>query len=194
MRERNSDLEVRCFVAAMLDPVLREAVVSGIAPLRSAGASVKWVEPENLHFTLKFLGGIPLPRVEAAKRGIARAVAGRARFGISLRGAGVFPAGGPPRVVWVGLGDGERPLAELARAIEEDLGRERFPREKRGFTPHLTVGRARDLARATSLREAVERLRDAEFGSMIVERVSLMSSHLTPQGPVYSALEEWALA
>ncbi|MGE5484503.1 MAG: RNA 2',3'-cyclic phosphodiesterase [Ignavibacteriales bacterium] len=188
-----ADRGIRCFAAVPLEPRLAAAVVSGTSALRASAAAVKWVEIENLHFTLKFLGEIPEPRVEAARRGVGRAVSGAAPFTLSLRGAGCFPSSGPPRVVWVGLSHGIDALAGLAARVEKELAREGFPGERRAFTPHLTLGRVRNPAGSGSLKAGVERLRETDFGAMEVDQVSLMMSRLTPEGPVYSPIEEWNL-
>ena len=192
-RVNPGDRGIRSFVAVPLDSQLSGLIASSAGALRESGADVKWVEARNLHFTLKFLGEIPEPRISAAKRGIERALNGRSSFGISLKGIGVFPSSDSPRVVWIGVSDGAETLVDLAGAVESEMEREGFARDRRGFTPHLTLGRVRGSRGLGALKAAVEHLRDADFGAMRVDSVFLMMSRLSPGGPTYTAIDKWSL-
>lgn len=184
--------EMRCFVAVDFPGEIREELgkfASSLSP-GAVGRAVRWMRPENIHLTLKFLGPVDrktLPELSAA---LEAALAGHAPFGLTVKGAGVFPPRGRPRVVWVGLAGETAALAALQSAVEsafEPLG---FPREKRPFTPHLTVGRVRDPRRLTSLGPEIAAAGEREWGKCVVERVHFMRSELFPTGPRYSILQK----
>jgi 2'-5' RNA ligase len=169
---------MRCFVAIEPPEEVRAALVRAQDALRSADADVKWVERENLHLTLKFVGELADPApLEAALRTL-RHPPLRLRF----EGLGLFP-----RVVWAGCSGGAESLAE---AVERASG---LPREDRPFTAHLTLGRVKSRRNERALRKAVEAFRATSFGAADVAKVALIRSTLTPRGPVYETLREFPL-
>jgi 2'-5' RNA ligase len=182
---------MRCFVAVDLPAEIREELgkFTSSPSLGSLGRIVRWTRPENIHLTLKFLGAVPretLPELQSALDG---ALAGRPPCSLSVKGTGVFPPRGRPRVVWIGLAGETDSLAALQSAVESALAPLGFPREKRPFTPHLTVGRVRDPRRpGAALGEAIAANREREWGECVVDRVHLMRSELFPTGPRYSIL------
>jgi 2'-5' RNA ligase len=190
---------VRCFVAVGLDAAARHEMAKVTDRLRATGADVKWVAPGNLHLTLKFLGDVSAERVPAVGEALGQAVGAGERkgetvreavgpFSFQLGGVGAFPGAGTPRVVWVGVTQGEERLAELARRVEAALGPLGFPREGRGFSPHLTLGRARSSRNVGVLREAMAELRNLTGPVVRVERAVLFASELRSSGPVYTEL------
>lgn len=180
----------RTFVAIDLDPALRAEIVKLERALESAGVRPKWIRPENLHFTLKFLGeisGEAVTRVRAAAR---EAAGGMEPFGITLESVGAFPNLRRPQVLWVGVGEGRERLESLAAAVEERLSRERFPRERRRFAPHLTLARIRDAGSLGDLSSALQAFRGDSPGSQVVRAMIVYESRLSPSGATYEALEE----
>lgn len=177
--------EVRCFVAVFLDPAIRPRVAAFQRQLARSSADVKWVEPENLHFTLKFLGDVESGHLDAIGGALETAVAGVEAFGLELGGVGVFPSMRVPRVVWIGVCAGKDALADLAGRVEEAVKAEGFQGDGKGFSPHLTIGRVRS---PRNLQALAEQLSSASppAGSMRVDRVQLTSSNLTRLGPVYA--------
>jgi 2'-5' RNA ligase len=172
----------RAFVAADVEcgPQLQEA----IAELKAYGRSLKPVSPTNVHITLKFLGEIyerTVPEIEAVMR---LAATGISPFDLRLVDVGVFPNERSPRVVWVGM-DGTEPLIKMAAALEDGCEPLGFPRERRPFSPHLTLSRVREGFRP-DVGEFLAKHRDQDFGSFRVERIKLKKSVLTPAGPIYS--------
>jgi 2'-5' RNA ligase len=131
---------VRSFVALSLPDPVRAA----LADLRRAApprAPVRWVAPESIHLTLKFLGEIEPDRLEAVKAALSSFPWNLAPFAFTLSGVGAFPGLKRPRVLWVGVTDGADRVVELAERVERALGPIGFPREDRAFSPHLTIGR-----------------------------------------------------
>lgn len=185
---------LRCFVAVHIDDATRAAAHGLQERLRGVVRDVKWVAPENLHLTVKFLGDVDEAGRGRLARGLARAAAAVPPFAASLRGAGAFPGPSRPRVLWAGVGEGGRELLALWRATEDELAREGFPREGRDFEPHLTLGRARQPAPAPGLSDALAAVRDTTWGSFRVVAFCLMKSTLTPRGPIYDRLSAFPLA
>jgi len=141
-----------------------------------------------MHLTLKFLGEIQprdLSDIDEVLRKIAASASPtRAR----LRGMGSFPHLRRPRVIWIGLEPDDDRLAALHSSLQEALQEIGFPREKRGFRPHLTLGRVRSGRGKSSLVEAVESNAEVDLGYLQIDEVTLFESDLTPQGAIYTAL------
>src|SRR5690606_8650349 len=141
---------VRLFFAVKLPADEQEQLHDATARLRATDLPVRWVPPEHLHVTLKFLGTVAEPLVAAVQDAGARAAAGLAPFDARLGGIGAFPNVRRPRVVWVGVRDAE-PLLRLHAALEQALAPLGFAPEDRAFQPHVTLGRVRDGARPGQL-------------------------------------------
>jgi 2'-5' RNA ligase len=177
----------RAFIAVETGEGFRSEQVLG--ELGRSGADIKLVEPRNLHITLKFLGDTGEDRVEAIGRAMGDSVRGIAPFELAFRGLGAFPNPMAPRVVWVGL-LGAEPLAEISRRLEDRLSVVGFPREQRGFSPHITLGRMRTPGRWGSIPALLQTRADADLGSTTVEKLLLKKSVLGPRGPAYSTVLE----
>lgn len=178
---------IRAFVAIGIDPQVRARIAGVMASLAGQMAGIRWVPPENFHFTLKFLGAVEEARLEALGDALFDAVRPFRRFTIHAKRLGVFPNLKRARVLWVGIEGDELPA--LAQTVENVLEPFGFPRENRVFQPHLTVGRWRDYgAPSTALGEILKRVSDLDFGSSMVDEVVLFQSTLKPQGAVYRRL------
>ncbi len=173
------------------EPVRRRigAVVAGLR--RTAGRAadeVRWTAAEGLHLTLQFLGAVPEERIADLDGAIRAAAAASRPLQLELRGAGGFPNARRPRVVWLGLSGDLAPLAALAADLGRRLTPLGFAPEARPFTPHLTVGRARDARGAPGLGGA---LAEAALGEALGWRAAelvLFESHLEPGGARHEAL------
>jgi len=179
---------IRCFIAVFLDPALRSQVAAVERHLAQSGADVKWVEPENLHFTVKFLGDVEESRLLTIGGVLRACMADTRPFEMDLGALGAFPGMRDPRVIWVGVNGGREPFVALARAVEEAMKAEGFRREGKGTSPHLTIGRVRS---GRNLDALVDRLSTGSplDGSMMVDRVQLTASELTNRGPLYRPVE-----
>jgi 2'-5' RNA ligase len=151
-------------------------------------SNVKWVEKENLHLTLKFLGEVGVSDLEAVAVTTAKAVAGIPAFSITVCGLGAFPGLWKGRVLWAGVEDEQGRLAALAGRLEECLVSLGFPPEERSFIPHLTLGRVRQPTAVTLPDLGKEVLK------VKVEEVVLYQSMLGWRGPVYEVLQRFSLA
>jgi 2'-5' RNA ligase len=146
------------------------------------------VSTSNYHLTLKFLGGIEESRAADIGAALTAAVAGLPAVDLALRGLGAFPSPARPRVIWAGVDAGGPSLAALAGAVDAGLAALGVPREARGFSAHVTLGRVREPRRDPALAAALARAAGVELGSSRVDRVVLMRSELSPRGARYSEL------
>ena len=185
---------MRAFVAVNLDEALRARLADAQRRLKESGADVKWTDSRGLHVTLKFLGEVEEGRIPQIGGAIRQALEGCGAFRLRLQGAGSFPSGTAPRVIWVASTEGEERLAEMAARVEEALEAMGFAREKRAFTAHITLGRVRSPRGREGLVEGVAALSGEAFGEMTVEQAALMMSQLTPKGALYTPLQEFPLA
>ena len=181
--------KIRTFVAVEIGSEVRNRAAELIAALSAAGADVKWVEPKNLHLTLKFLGDVDTGEIHQVCRAVQDAVADAAPFEFELRGAGAFPGAGRPRTVWLGVAQGEEELVALNGRIEPPLEKLGFRREARRYQPHLTIGRVRRGGPGVrALGELLSQRSDFEAGRTAVAEVIVFSSQLDRSGPTYEPL------
>ena len=179
---------IRAFIATTIDSQIIRGIAAAIVQLRRALPDVRWVAPDKIHLTIKFLDDIEPNQVDPIANVLAQALKLFPRFTISAKGLGVFPAVRRPRVLWVGL-EGSR-LVKLAGEVEAALEPLGFAQEERGFQPHLTIGRWRQFDGATAkLAEELERWKRFEFGTSKVEAVTLFQSVLTPDGALHQPLK-----
>ena len=178
---------IRAFIAIEISPTTIARITAATADLKPKLPAVRWVAPENFHLTLKFLGDVETGQVEAIGNALELALTPFPRCTINAKGLGVFPGLRQPKVFWVGFIDDE--LTELARRIDAALRPLGFAGEPRSFTPHLTIGRWRQLEqRKGDLKQELARWRDHDFGATLVDRVILFQSVLKPTGAEYSKL------
>jgi len=183
---------LRLFVAVELPASVRRALGELARDLARCRADVKWVEEENFHLTLKFLGEVDQARLPEVQEALARAARGAKPFSFEATGTGAFPSPGRPRVIWVGVGRGAEELGSLAARVDAELARVGFAAEARPFSPHLTLGRVRsprgvgDLVRA--LEQACFPAREVPVGEIV-----LFQSVLGRAGPVYTPVARYRL-
>ncbi|MDD5627429.1 MAG: RNA 2',3'-cyclic phosphodiesterase [Elusimicrobia bacterium] len=171
----------RLFIAVPAADEVRRAAARLIAELRLSGADFKWVEPENLHLTLRFFGATPLERLPEIESLMGKA-ARRPRFAVSFGPVGAFNSWEDPKVLWVGVGQGAAELAALAESLGASA-------EGRPFSAHLTIGRRRGRGGGERLKAAARRAGFPELRQE-VDRIVLFESRLTAQGPAYSIRKE----
>jgi 2'-5' RNA ligase len=191
---------MRLFVALDIEEGIRSRIADYVAQLKRAVPNVKWVAPESLHVTLKFIGEFPEAELGEVKHVLAHV--GGESFEVSFRGAGFFEPRSP-RVFWVGIEAGYE-LKALAMAVDGALTPLGIAREARAFTPHLTLARTgsgrpqgaasdRNKPKMLELRARVETMPVPEFGTMLAREFFLYQSKLSPKGAQYTKLERFAL-
>lgn len=180
---------MRVFIAVDLSNEIRNALRDVQRKLRPLGGPARWVAPESIHITLKFIGEVPEKRVEE----IDSALTGLTwkPFTVTVRGVGFFPGNRSPRVFWAGM---EAPTMQgLAEQLDTRMERLGFDKEKRAFRPHLTLARARNTRMDSALVAASTQFEEHDFGAFTVDRVFLFRSILKPAGAVYEKLKEYPL-
>jgi 2'-5' RNA ligase len=180
---------LRTFIAVDLGKAIRDRCVELQETLARAGADVKWVEVDNLHVTLLFLGEVVDRDVPALCKAVADCCAEQNPFMLSVESVGCFPNSRRPRVVWAGVGAGSAELIALHDDLEPpllDLGC--YRREDRQYTPHVTLGRVQGDGSTDVLAAALARQAKWRGGETEVREVRVLSSELRAQGPVYTVL------
>lgn len=182
---------MRVFVALELkDSQVREKIASFQKRLSSVGADLKLVNPEQLHFTLKFIGEVPDVEVDRIARSLEKVEF--VAFDATFEGVDVFPSLSRVNVVWVGIKKGVEEISRLSEMVKEatrDWGKE----EDREFQPHITVARVRSGRGVAGLKEFVLGARDEVFGTSHFKEFQLKKSVLTPAGPIYSDIKVYRL-
>ena len=183
---------IRAFLAIELPKPVRDALGAIIAELRCARVEgLRLVDPRGAHLTLKFLGGVAPELISDIEDAVAPAAARHPRLSLSLGEARAFPSRANPRVLWIDVAGDVQSLNVLQSDVEEALETLGFAKEKREFSPHLTVARLRQGASKANRRRAAEILDSANTASMHpveIEAISLMRSMLYPSGAVYERL------
>lgn len=177
---------MRAFIAINLPPAVRSAIWEAATPLRSGSYPVRWVAPDSIHLTLKFLGEVAPEREHEIVEGIEAAVHGVKPIPLSLAGFGAFPSANRPRVVWVGC-EAVPALELLQHRLERQMDRLGFPVEGRPFRPHVTLGRAGRDARTAAFADFAAVLEPLGFEAQaVIESVDLMQSELRRDGARYT--------
>lgn len=181
--------QVRSFIALDLeDRQILSGVDSVLSSLLSIGADLKPVERENIHVTIKFLGNVETGRLGQVKAALDKV--DFSKFLLEVKGAGAFPSLGRINVIWVGLGEGWSQVQPIYEQVEKSLSALGFPREARGFSPHVTIARVRSGKKRDETANLIRRLNDKIFGAFTVDKVRLKQSVLSSSGPRYSTLHE----
>jgi RNA 2',3'-cyclic 3'-phosphodiesterase len=176
--------QIRSFLAVPLPGTVQTEIADAASALARRLVGLSWSKkPENLHITVKFLGPVAAERLDGLATALDGALAAVGSFDLSLRGWGAFPSARHARVVFAGVEDGGglTAVAEIVESVSERFG---FEREKRRFTGHVTVGRAKGRADVDA-RAALEGAADRNFGRVTVEEVHVYESHLGRGGSTY---------
>jgi 2'-5' RNA ligase len=182
------DQTLRAFVAFKLPtPIVDRAVVLQNA-LRSKGLTLRWVKPQNLHLTLKFLGDIPEADLPAAGAVIHHVSRNQPPLEMTLQGLGVFPSIKRPRVLWIGFGGQVEALRQLHRKLDERLEPLGCKREKRDLKAHLTIARIKGRIAPGALVKAMQAVGDFTPMLFDLRQLVLYKSDLRPQGAKYTPL------
>lgn len=192
-----TETPIRTFVAIELTPDLERAARDLQAQLRQRlpCPALRWVQPQGIHLTLKFLGDVPPSRLPAIQSALAGVAAQHAPFNLAARDLGVFPSPSRPNVLWVGLVGDLPHLHRLRDAVETAIAPLGYPTESRPFHPHLTLARIKDATPADvqRVRDLLQQPPAADLGALPAAAVHLMRSDLSPQGARYTALAMYPL-
>lgn len=184
---------MRIFIAIDLEENIKKELSLLIEKLKRVSKNVKWVKKEGMHLTLKFLGEVAednIPKIESLLRKTSER---HNSFPLHLLGIGTFPPGKKnPRVLWVGIEENKR-LEAFQAQIEEGLAKLGFPKEKREYHPHLTLGRIKIHSYLGEALFQLEKNKEKSFGEMLVRKITFFQSILKPTGAKYKVLSEFKL-
>jgi len=184
---------MRAFIAIELPEDIRKALAQLQDKLKSCGADVKWVEPNNIHLTLKFLGEIDeaqLNKITSIMQNVSATVY---PFPATISAIGAFPRINSPRVIWIGIDKGDNEIKTIAKLLENEIKNVGIPAEDKPFSSHITIARTKS---SFNLEKLVKELKTIEndFGlrgrEFKVTKITLFKSSLTPKGPIYEILKE----
>jgi 2'-5' RNA ligase len=187
---------MRVFIAIDIDEKTR-AVIADVQKQLKAKVDIKkgdlkWVEPENIHLTLKFLGEIDeskLPEIKDITKHTAEA---HKNFTLDIESVGSFE-GRRGKVIWIGAGKGADELVTLQKDIDGRLEQARYPKEEREFSAHLTICRVRNPRTGFKLVDAAKQFAKFKFGSIDANAICIYQSQLTAEGPIYTQMASFKL-
>ena len=183
----------RLFVAVDIAESIRDTIRSELYK-STALKNARWVRPENLHLTLKFIGDVRTIDIESVKRVIEKAAAGKGSTTLRYSGMGVFPNVSRARVLWLGFGDGSNILSKVVRGLDEGLFDSlKIEKDTRTFTPHLTVARFKGGVDQSSLKQFLDSGMTLKDDSFYVSDIVLYRSELKQSGAVYTKLHSVSL-
>lgn len=185
--KRDSAMSFRAFISIDVEP--SERMRRFHEALKGTGAPLKLVKLENIHLTLKFLGNTEenlVPKIVEVMEG---SLTGLEPFTIHFLGTGAFPSLGHMKVVWVGVCNVEK-VVSIAGYLNDELARIGFRKEKREFSPHLTLGRVKGGRHKERLARVIRSWSEEDFGTLEVDGIRLKKSVLSPHGPIYSTVHE----
>ena len=184
---------LRTFIAIELPETAVSFVIRIQEVLKSYRFKIRWVQPENMHLTLKFLGDIHREDRVRIEDAISNAAKECEPMQFAVKGMGVFPGVKRPRVVWCGLKGDTASLVDLQGCLDEKLIDVGFSKEKRPFKGHLTLGRAKGPVSPGKIIDAMKEISGFESKPFQVEAIALISSDLKPSGAVYTRLKSISL-
>jgi 2'-5' RNA ligase len=183
---------LRSFIAIKIPEEIQSAVARSITPLQKKLPKplVRWVAPENVHLTLKFLGDVSSANIDILAESLKVEASNHEIFSMAAGSLGVFPNAHRARVIWIGL-EGSTSLKMLVRGVETVAERLGYPAEERPFSPHLTIGRVGQNISAMDLQRISTALGEMNVGSLglvQVDAIHIYKSDLLPTGSVYTEL------
>lgn len=184
---------MRTFIAIELSREIKEYLSRLQEKLKLAQADVKWVVPENIHLTLKFLDEIDDKTKDNVTRIMEDISKDKSPFYLNIASIGAFPRIESPRIIWVGIDKGDAEVKAIAKELEEKLSGIGIPAEDRPFSSHITIGRMRSSKNRQNLAKIMESLKTKlveVITELRVEKITLFKSTLTPRGPIYEVLKE----
>jgi len=186
---------IRTFIAIELNKTIRDELADIQSKLKISGADVKWVKPENIHLTLKFLGAVEKNKIDTIKNILDSTTSQIEPFDVALSVLGGFPNLNSPRVIWVGIDVGARHAVPLlVNKIENALSKLGFPKDDRPFSAHITLGRVHSPKNKQQLKKIIDDINKNGHTSkcvpILIDHITLFQSSLTETGPIYHILHE----
>ncbi|MBP3225884.1 MAG: RNA 2',3'-cyclic phosphodiesterase [Methanobrevibacter sp.] len=183
--------QIRAFLAIDLDDELKPKINKIIREFKQIDANIKYVDLQNLHFTLKFFGDIDTEGIDLISQKIENVIKDFNSFTIKIKGCGAFPNKNRIKVIWVGL-DEDEILKDLHDKLDKEFNSIGFDLDRK-FSSHLTIGRMKSAKGKNKVKNTIETYNNIDIGTMEVNLITLKKSTLTPSGPIYEDLLEFRL-
>ncbi|MBD3405576.1 MAG: RNA 2',3'-cyclic phosphodiesterase [Candidatus Lokiarchaeota archaeon] len=184
------DNKLRSFISVNIsNETLLERIMDIQNALDYTAAKIKKIKPENIHFTLRFLGNTSESKLALIKKELEKASFNP--FRIIIEGVGVFPKVNKPRIIWVGVTHNAPQFVELKEQIDNGLKNLGYDKDRK-FIPHATIARVRYIKKKELLKQNITHLSERMIGEMEIYQFSMMISTLTPDGPIYKKL--WSIS
>ncbi len=184
---------MRTFIAIELPQEIKDILARLQGELKKSGADVKWVESKNIHLTLKFLGERNEKKIAGISEIIEEAAKNNYSFQAEISSLGAFPKIDFPRIIWVGINQGDSETKKIAQELEEKIAKIGIPKVDRPFSSHITIGRTKSASNRENLvrdlKNNADKLKEENL-RFPVTKITLFKSTLTPGGPIYEALKE----
>lgn len=185
---------MRCFIAVDIDDCVRSEIADLQDQLRRAAdlkkSDAKWVDPENIHLTLKFLGEVKDQEISDVCRIVSEVAEKHRRFSVEIENIGTF--GRPARVVWAGVNDAGD-LADLQGDLDGRLGQTGWPQDRKRFSGHLTLCRVKNARAGKYMHQLVSSWDTVRLGSVSIDSIYVYRSDLTKEGPIYTVVSSSSL-
>ncbi len=184
---------IRAFIAVEIDNQTKQKISDIISNLKKSKADVKWINESQMHLTLKFLGNIGEDKVQKISEALPVISDSSKSFKIGFSSIGAFPNLNHPAVIWLGIDNGKESLKMLNGKIQTVLEKSGFAREKREFSPHLTLARIRSSKNITNLIKLIEETNLTPAGEILIDKLALFQSALSPKGAVHTVILQKSL-
>ncbi|MEO0089463.1 MAG: RNA 2',3'-cyclic phosphodiesterase [candidate division WOR-3 bacterium] len=178
--------KIRSFIALEIPEEIKNEVYQHIENFKKDNLPVKWVEKENLHITLVFLGEQDLNFINRVKEILKNLSSNFKPFYINLTNFGFFPNAKKPRVFWVGINKNKEIITQMVEKLNNELKKIGFKPEEREFSPHLTIGRFKAVFNAEKYLTLKYKSKD-----FLIDKITLFKSTLTSTGPIYEVIENY---
>ena len=182
---------MRAFIAIDVSDEVRDSLLRAQERIGTKSAKIKFVERENFHVTLKFLGEINEVLAEEVKRALKEIAKRHKKYRVRVKGIGVFPNPNYVRVIWAGI-ENDEGIRAIAADVEREMRRLGFKKDK-DFVAHITIGRVKFVGDKVELAMALKDLANEDFGEFEVNAIELKKSTLTPKGPIYETVARFEL-
>jgi len=184
---------IRTFIALDIGPDIRKTVHDIESRLKTLDCNVKWVDPDRVHMTLKFLGDVKMRKIDEIAEALENALREITPFEMTLDNLGGFPGIDHPKVIWIGIKEGKAQTEKIAERIEQALGMIGIKKSPKQFAAHLTIGRVRSPRNIVQLSRALQEIGLPDGLAQTISTVTLYKSTLTPSGPIYEPLNIFPL-
>lgn len=183
--------QIRSFLAIDLDDDFKPKINKIMKEFKKIDANIKYVDLNNLHFTLKFFGDIDTEGIDLISKKIEKVINDFKPFDIKIKSCGAFPNNNHVKVIWVGV-ESDELLRQLHDKLDKEFTSIGFDKDKK-FSTHLTISRMKSAKNKNQVKDVIEKFENVEIGTMNISSIVLKKSILKPSGPIYENLKTYDL-